>query len=78
MATRSDSSRPQRAVVVTGMPGFVLIILALQLWRLTASMNAYLGGDHAVIWPAAFASLACLIPDAGLLRDVLRLEAPRR
>ncbi len=36
------------------------IVVILQLWLLTATMNAYLGGDASVIWPAAGASLACL------------------
>ena len=40
------------------MLAFVLILVVLQLWLLTATMNAYLGGDDAVVWPAAGASLA--------------------
>lgn len=71
-------SRAQRTVVVSGMLAFVLIVILLQLWLLTATMNAYLGGDRSVIWPAAAASLACLILNAGLLRYVLRLERPPR
>ncbi|MEI2723965.1 MAG: DUF6755 family protein [Verrucomicrobiota bacterium] len=31
----------------------MLILVILQLWLLTATMNAYLGGDEGVIWPAA-------------------------
>ena len=31
-------------------------------------MNAWLGGDEAVVVPAALASLACLALNAGLLR----------
>ena len=30
-------------------------------------MNAYLGEDGTVIWPAAGVSLACLLLNAGLL-----------
>jgi hypothetical protein len=63
--------------IVSGMLAFVLIVLILQLWLLTATMNAYLGGDDSVIWPAAGASLACLGLNAGLLRYVTRLDAPR-
>jgi len=73
----STFTRPQRAIIVSGMLAFVLIVLVLQLWLLTATMNAYLGGDRSVIWPGALASLACLLLNAGLLRYVLRLEAPR-
>jgi hypothetical protein len=37
-----------------------------------ATMNAYLGGDDAVVWPAALASLVCLGLNAGLFRYIPR------
>jgi len=37
-----------------------------------ATMNAYLGGDDAVVWPAAAASLVCLGLNVGLLRYIPR------
>jgi len=74
----SSSPRPftreQRMPIITGMLAFVLFLVVLQLWLLTATMNAYLGGDDAVVWPAAFASLLCLAMNAGLLRYLRRLE----
>ena len=71
-------SRDQRMTIVNGMLVFVLIIVVLQLWLLTATMNAYLGGDQSVIWPAAVASLGCLLLNAGLLRYLYRLDSTRR
>jgi hypothetical protein len=67
-------SRDQRTTIVYGMLAFVLIIVVLQLWLLTATMNAWLGGDDAIVWPAAAASLACLALNAGLLRYLVRLD----
>ena len=67
-------SRQQRAVVIMGILGFVLILVMLQLWLLTATMNAYLGGDGAVVLPAALASTACLLLNLGLLRFLFRME----
>jgi hypothetical protein len=67
-------SRAQRTPIVQGMLAFVLILVVLQLWLLTATMNAYLGGDDSVIWPAAMASLFCFLLNAGLLRYMRRLE----
>jgi hypothetical protein len=78
MAVRRPFSRQQRATIVTGMLAFVLTLVILQLWLLTATMNAYLGGDESVIWPAAGASLACLLLNAGLLRYLYRIERERR
>jgi uncharacterized membrane protein YjjP (DUF1212 family) len=77
MARPRTFTRQQRMPIVQGMLAFVLVLVVLQLWLLTATMNAYLGGDTAVIWPAAFASLACFLLNVGLLRYLRRLENPR-
>jgi hypothetical protein len=75
---RRPFAREQRTTIVSGMLGFVLIIVILQLWLLTATMNAYLGGDDSVVWPAAIASVLCLLLNVGLLRSVpeLTFRAP--
>lgn len=70
-------TRDQRTTVVHGMLAFVLMLVLLQLWLLTATMNAYLGGDTSVIWPAAGASLGCLLLNVGLLRYLARMERAR-
>jgi hypothetical protein len=54
--------------VVNGVLCFVLILVVLQLWLLTATMNAWLGGDGSVVWPALGASVGCLALNLGLLR----------
>ena len=71
-------SRQQRTTVINGMLAFVLMLVILQLWLLTATMNAYLGGDGSVIWPAAGASLFCLLLNAGLLRYLYRIDRTRQ
>ena len=71
-------TREQRTTIVYGMLAFVLMLVVLQLWLLTSTMNAYLGGDESVIWPAALASVACLLLNAGLLRYLYRIERTRR
>jgi hypothetical protein len=73
MTLRRPFTREQRSTIVYGMLGFVVILVVLQLWLLTATMNAYLGGDDGVVWPAAMASLACLLLNLGLLRYLGRL-----
>lgn len=77
MALKRPFTRDQRATVVYGMLAFVIIIVILQLWLLTATMNAFLGGDEAVIWPAALASLSCFGLNAGLLWYLGRIERAR-
>ena len=65
-------TRAQRTTVVTGVLCFLLILVVLQLWLLTATMNAYLGGDDAAVWPALGASAACFALNVGLLLYLLR------
>ncbi len=66
--TKRRFSRQQRTTVVYGIVCFVLILVALQFWLLTATMNAWLGGDGAVVWPGLGASVVCLLLNVGLLR----------
>jgi hypothetical protein len=73
MNKRSRFSRSQRMTIVTGILSLVMIIVVLQLWLLTATMNAYLGGDTTILWPAALASLVCLGLNGGLLWYLQRL-----
>lgn len=65
---RRELTRAQRTTLVYGVLCFVLILVVLQLWLLTATMNAWLGGDSAVVWPALGASAGCLALNIGLLR----------
>jgi hypothetical protein len=60
--------------IVNGILVFVIVIVMLQLWLFTATMNAYLGGDTSVVLPAALASLLCLGLNAGLLWYLSRLQ----
>ncbi len=60
--------------IVFGILSIVLIIVVLQLWLLTATMNAYLAGQDRVILPAAIASLVCFALNAGLLSYIYRME----
>ena len=77
-ASKRPFSRDQRTTIINGMLVFVLILVVLQLWLLTATMNAWLGGDDAVVWPAAAVSAACFVLNVGLFRYLVRLERTRR
>ena len=54
-------TRAQKATIFSGVNLIVTLLVVLQLWLLTATMNAWLGGDVSVVWPALLASLGCLI-----------------
>jgi uncharacterized protein DUF6755 len=78
MSVKRPFSREQRTTIVSGMLAFALMLVMLQLWLITATMNAYLGGDSSIVWPAAAASLVCLLLNAGLLRYLYHVERTRQ
>lgn len=71
---QSALKRKQLLFVVYAILTVVLILVVMQLWLLTATMNAFLGGSHSVVCPAACVSLVCLGLNVGLLRYLLRLH----
>ena len=72
----SDSShtRRQRLSIVYGILCIVLLLVVMQLWLLTATMNMWLGGNDLIVWPAALASTVCLALNVGLLRYLILLD----
>ena len=77
MSANRPFTREQRMTIVNGMLAFVVMLVILQLWLLTATMNAYLGGDDSIVWPGAAASTACLALGAGLLRYLYHIDQRR-
>ena len=67
-------TRQQKTTIVYGILCIVTVLVILQLWLLVATMNAYLGGDTAVIWPSLGASAVCFLLNLGLLRYVYAME----
>jgi len=67
-------TRRQKDTIFAGIFGVVALLVVLQLWLLTATMNAFMGGDDSVVWPAALASLACLLVNLWLLRRLIYLQ----
>ena len=55
------------STIVSGILAVVLVLVVLQLWLLTASMNAYLANDFTFVWPAAAASFSCFLMILGLV-----------
>lgn len=74
MTERRPLSRIERTTIVSGILCIVLTLVLMQLWLFTATMNAWLGGDESVVWPAALASLICFGLNGGLLWYLFRLD----
>lgn len=60
--------------IVTGILAFVVMLVIFQLWLLTTTMQAYLGGDNDIVILAALVSSACLALNCGLLVYLYRLD----
>jgi hypothetical protein len=67
-------TRAQKATIDGGINQIVILLVILQLWLLTATMNAWLGGDSSVVWPAMLASLGCFLVNLVLLRRIFYLQ----
>jgi len=72
---RKTFSQAQRLTILTGILCMVLILVILQLWLLTGTMSAFLGGDEGIVWPAALGSLVCFLLNLGLLRYVYAVDS---
>lgn len=71
---KKQFTREQKLTIVYGILCIVIVLVVLQLWLLTATMNAYLGGDAGVIWPALIASVVCFLLNLGLLRYLYKMD----
>jgi hypothetical protein len=67
-------TRRQKDTIFAGIFCVVALLVVMQLWLLTATMNAFLGGDDSVVMPGAVASLVCLFVNLWLLRRLVYLQ----
>ncbi len=69
METRQQGSTLFSAILV-----LIATLVVLQLWLLAAALDALLGRQTAVLVPAAIASTALLVMNAGLLWYVVSFD----
>lgn len=67
-------ARSQRMTIVLAIAALSVMLVVMQLWLLTATMEAYLNGDRSVVVPAAVASLACFGLNLGLFHFLRGLD----
>ena len=67
-------TRLQKGTIFGGISLIVTLLVILQLWLLTATMNSFLAGEDAVILPAAAGSIICLGLNTGLLWYLYQIE----
>ena len=67
-------TRRQKDTIFAGIFCVVILLVVMPLSLLTATMNAFMGGDDSVVGPGAIASLACLLVNLLLLRRLVFLQ----
>lgn len=70
----SRFARKQRATIISGIAAFQSIIVFLQLWLFTTTMETFLAGHQETVLPAALASLLCFALNGGLFFYLRGLE----
>lgn len=60
-------TRTQGAPLMSALCLLIGIVVVIQLWLLSAAVDALLGTDQSILWPAAGASLGLLVLNLGLL-----------
>lgn len=64
----------QGTTLMTAICSFIIVLLIIQIWLVSAALEALLGGDHGVLVPAAIASVVLFAINFGLLAHALRFD----
>lgn len=70
----SSPARRRRRVAIDAAMVLVILVLMVQMWLLTATLESYLAGHHAVALPAFVSSLVLFAVCAFLYRLVLKID----
>ncbi len=76
MRDRAPSSR--RLTALDGALALIAILLVVQMWLLSASLEAFLGGHREVASPAAALSGLLFVACLALLRFIAAIDRTRR
>lgn len=66
-------TRTQKNTIVNSLGLLIGLIVVLQLWLLTATMNAWMGRDTSIVWPAFLVSSVCFVFNLFLVRRLRHL-----
>lgn len=70
----SNSGRQRRRVAIDAAMVMIIIVLVVQMWLLTATLESYLAGHHGVALPALLSTAALFGVCVFLYRLVLRID----
>ena len=70
----SPPARRRRRVAIDAAMVMVILVLMVQMWLLTATLESYLAGHHGAALPGFISSLVLFAVCAFLYRLVLRID----
>lgn len=70
----TNPARRRRRVAIDAAMVLIILVLMVQMWLLTATLESYLAGHHGVALPGFFSSLVLFALCAFLYRLVLRID----
>jgi predicted Co/Zn/Cd cation transporter (cation efflux family) len=76
---KQSNPRDKRGLTaIDGALALIALLLIVQMWLLTATLESYLAGHHEVVVPAAIISGLLFLVCAGLYFFVRRIDAEAR
>ena len=74
----SESKSPPRGMTaITGALSLLIVLLVVQIWLLTASLESFLAGHRSVAIPAAVVSAILFVGCLALYLFVVRVDSER-
>lgn len=71
-------ARAQGTTLMTAICSFIIVLLIIQIWLVSAALEALLSDDRGVLVPAAIASGVLFLINGGLLLHALRFDRRMR
>ena len=78
MSEPGPSDRKRRLVAIDGAIALMAVVLMVQMWLLTATLEEYLRGHRSIAGPAAIAAGVLFAVCAGLALLVHRIDTRNR
>ncbi|MEX1127808.1 MAG: DUF6755 family protein [Vicinamibacterales bacterium] len=74
MNGRATPARRRRRVAIDAAMVMIILVLMVQMWLLTATLESYLAGHHGAALPGLLSSVVLFAVCAFLYRLVLRID----
>lgn len=78
MAEQPSGQRKHGLTAIDGALALIALLLIVQIWLLTATLESYLAGHYEAVLPAAIISGALFLVCGGLYVFVIRIDSEAR